>query len=370
MPTRSIISTARLFACRPSMPLCTRSASPIWNPTRNTGFSDVIGSWKIIAIWSPRIARTCASLILRTSLPARVTVPSAILPCGPWMSRISDSAVTDFPEPDSPTMASVWPASREKLTPSTALTTPSRVKNWVFRLFTSRSAISVFHPHIERIAQAVAHQNEGEHCGQDGETGPQRQPGRRDHQRLGLRQHEAPRRGRRLHAHAEVRKRRLGDDRAADAHGAVHDDRSDRVRQDVPHHYPQVRRAHRARGIHVLVLLHGQDRAAEHARDRRPAEDADSDEHVLIARAENRQQGDREQHVGKREEDVRRSHDERVDDAAVVAGDRSEDQPYEERDAHGEDTYRQRHPRSVDHSREHVATDAVGPERVGPGGLL
>jgi hypothetical protein len=39
-----------------------------------------------------------------------------------------DKAVMLLPEPDSPTMPRVSPGIREKLTPSTALTTPVRVK--------------------------------------------------------------------------------------------------------------------------------------------------------------------------------------------------------------------------------------------------
>ena len=38
--------------------------------------------------------------------------------------------VTLLPQPDSPTMPSVFPFSTEKLTPSTALTTPSSVRKW------------------------------------------------------------------------------------------------------------------------------------------------------------------------------------------------------------------------------------------------
>ncbi len=49
--------------------------------------------------------------------------------------------VTLLPQPDSPTMPSVWPFSTVKLTPSTALTMPSSVRKYVFRSLTSRSAI-------------------------------------------------------------------------------------------------------------------------------------------------------------------------------------------------------------------------------------
>ena len=38
-------------------------------------------------------------------------------------------AVTDFPDPDSPRMATVWPASTVNETPLTARATPSRVLN-------------------------------------------------------------------------------------------------------------------------------------------------------------------------------------------------------------------------------------------------
>ena len=48
--------------------------------------------------------------------------------------------VTLLPEPDSPTMPSVWPFSTENVTPSTALTTPSSVRKDVLRSLTSRRA--------------------------------------------------------------------------------------------------------------------------------------------------------------------------------------------------------------------------------------
>ena len=85
-----------------------------------------------------------------------------------------DSAVMLLPQPDSPTTPSVWPSSIAKVTPSTALTTPSWVKKWVRRpLTSSRSSVrgrSVspvewqLDAHvsldalagIERVAQAVA----------------------------------------------------------------------------------------------------------------------------------------------------------------------------------------------------------------------
>ncbi len=57
MPTSASRSTARLCACAPVSPMCSRSVSSIWKPTVNTGFSDVIGSWKIIEMSAPRTLR-------------------------------------------------------------------------------------------------------------------------------------------------------------------------------------------------------------------------------------------------------------------------------------------------------------------------
>ena len=50
---------------------------------------------------------------------------------------MSELAVTDLPEPDSPTMASVLPRSSVKLTPSTALAVPAAVWKYVRRSRTS-----------------------------------------------------------------------------------------------------------------------------------------------------------------------------------------------------------------------------------------
>ena len=44
-----------------------------------------------------------------------------------------ESAVTDLPQPDSPTMPSVLPVSTSNEMPSTARTSPSRVEKYVCR---------------------------------------------------------------------------------------------------------------------------------------------------------------------------------------------------------------------------------------------
>ena len=59
-------------------------------------------------------------------LAAERIVPPAIR-AGSSSSRMMDLAVTLLPDPDSPTMPSVSPGRRSKLTPSTARTMPASV---------------------------------------------------------------------------------------------------------------------------------------------------------------------------------------------------------------------------------------------------
>src|SRR5262249_24487556 len=84
------------------------------------------------------------------------------------MSRRMEFAVTDLPQPLSPTIATVSPRSTTNETPSTARLTPSGVRKCVCRFSTSSSAIgaaskALRHARIERVAQTVAEQVDGKH---------------------------------------------------------------------------------------------------------------------------------------------------------------------------------------------------------------
>ena len=76
----------------------------------SAGFSDVIGSWKIIETSLPRMCCICPSDSLAV-LPSKSTSPPTIFAGGFGMRPMIESAVTDFPQPDSPTMPSVFPFS-------------------------------------------------------------------------------------------------------------------------------------------------------------------------------------------------------------------------------------------------------------------
>src|SRR6266704_954165 len=72
--------------------LSLHDALPICSPTVNTGFSEVIGSWKIIAISLPRIRRISAGESCSRSVPSKRICPSTIFPGGSGIRRRIDKA--------------------------------------------------------------------------------------------------------------------------------------------------------------------------------------------------------------------------------------------------------------------------------------
>ena len=134
-------------------------------PTRITGFNAVRGSWKIIAIFAPRMSRSSFGLRPTSSSPRNFTEPvtSAVFGRSPSTASI----VTDFPEPDSPTMPSTSPASRSRSKPRTAYTGPSSVLKVTLRSrisstrLTERGVRVAFTRRRERVGhRRVDHQTE------------------------------------------------------------------------------------------------------------------------------------------------------------------------------------------------------------------
>src|SRR5690348_15342447 len=265
--------TIDLFA---SHPWCSRSGSATCHPVRYTGLSDVIGSWKIIAISFPRTSRISSSVFLVRSWPLNTTLPPTILPgrC----SRMMLSAVTDLPHPDSPTMPRVSPGFSSKETPSTALTMPSLVLKTVRRSLTSRSGgltRSSLQARIECVPDCVAEDVRRQHRDEDHDAGEEDQPGRVVEVALGVREHVAPARGRRLDAESEKVERRLDEDDLADAQARRDDQHRQHVGQQMPEHHPEVARTDRARRQDEVALLHRQDLPTHQARDVAPSDRRD-----------------------------------------------------------------------------------------------
>src|ERR1700736_5178881 len=157
----------------------------------------------------PRISRISPSETLVRSRPLNMTLPLTIFPgrC----RRITLRAVTDLPLPDSPTMPRVSPALISKETPSTAFTLPALVAKTVCRSCTSSSASVIFgraslvrlQPGVESVADRVAEQVRGQHRDEDGDAREIDQPRGVEEVALGVGQHVAPARGRRLDAQAQ-----------------------------------------------------------------------------------------------------------------------------------------------------------------------
>src|SRR5688572_12442866 len=118
MWTASSSSTACWAADAREWP-CTKRASAIWSPTRITGFSAVIGSWKMREIRAPRTSRISRSPSCSRLPPSNRSSPLVIRPPGGSSRRI-ENAVIDLPLPDSPTRPSVSPGRIWKLTSFTA----------------------------------------------------------------------------------------------------------------------------------------------------------------------------------------------------------------------------------------------------------
>src|SRR5258707_12830668 len=108
--------------------------------------------------------------------------PLTIRPGGSITWRMA-RAVTDFPQPDSPTMHSVLPRGMLKLTPLTALTTPSCVKKCACKSLTSRrlSRVGIFtlskhslaRVRVCVLAQAIAQEVKDEDRHNNGDAGPE-----------------------------------------------------------------------------------------------------------------------------------------------------------------------------------------------------
>src|SRR5512143_2120687 len=219
---------------------------------------------------------------------------------------------------------------------------------------------------VEGIAQAVAQQVEREHgdedrdCRKDGDV--------RRHEHVGARgvEHRAPLGGRRLRAHAEERQARGGDDRRADPQREIDDHGGDGPGKDVARDDGAVVGADAPRRLDVREVLERERVPADEPREGRDAEDGDGDDHVRHAATEDRDDADREQDPGEREQHVADAHDDPVGPALVEAGDQSEhgadERPVGDRDEAGGE----RDPRTHQDPAEDVAAERIDAEEVLP----
>ena len=165
-------AAASARAARASRPRCRRSGSAIWRPTVCSGLSAVIGSWKTIAMRSPRSAHIAALVAAR---PARARRSGCCRTLArPSGSRpISASAVIDLPQPDSPTSPASRRASSANVDAAQRLRGAARGREGDAQVATSSSGAASRRSsrprqlRIEQVAQPVAQQVEAEHRERD-----------------------------------------------------------------------------------------------------------------------------------------------------------------------------------------------------------
>ena len=366
MRTRSSISPARSRAARHGTPRWRTTFSAICVPTVSTGLRLVIGSWKIIEMRWPRRRFIASSLSAVSSSPSKRIEPEAMRPVSLGIRRRMDSAVTDLPQPDSPTMPSVSPRASSNDTPSTARTTPSSVSNWVCRSRTSRIAFTAAvtssrQPRVEPVAQPVAQKVHRQHGDGEERAGNQDGPGRDLEEGAALGDDVAPARHFRRHAGAQEAQARLDQHgRGADI-GRLHDQRRQRVGQHVAQQQLGVPGAAGDGAFDVGLGADGEHDGAHHAHDPRHLGNDDGHDHDAEAGPRQGDERDGEQDRGDRHQAVHDPHDQAVDPAEVAAG-QAKGEAEQAREGGDREAHDQRHARAVDGAREDVAAELVGAE--------
>ena len=122
IPTNSSISLA--FCIGSTSFSWSLMTSAICSSTVMTGSKEVMGSWKIMATFFPRMSCISFSLMERMSWPSSLMLPSTITPGGSGISRNRDRPVVVFPAPVSPTRPRVFPLPISRSRPFNACTTP------------------------------------------------------------------------------------------------------------------------------------------------------------------------------------------------------------------------------------------------------
>src|SRR6266567_6515321 len=322
------------------------STSAIWSPTFMTGLSAVIGSWKIMPIRAPRILRIAARDFARMSSPSSSTRPPATVNWRGGSSAMMAWAVTDWPEPDSPSTHTISPGLTAKDTFSTALIRSAPPGRRTVRPCTSSTGFALavicmssfacrhLHPpckfRVEPVAQAVAQHIDGKHRQGKANAGEEDIVRINAKEPAPLRHDVAP--GGRLgrNADAEKRQNRLDQNGVGADECSLHDECWNRVRQDVAHEQQRCSRAGHDRGLDIGLLAHRQHDGAHEAHDARYLRNDDGDDDADEAGTEQRDQCDRKQDRRDRHQPVHQPHHDGVDPAQVT-GDEADEEP--DRDA-------------------------------------
>src|SRR5262245_39415896 len=283
MPTRSIISMARVRAARRPRPPCAWITCAIESLTRRTGLRAVRGSWNTIAMLDPRSA--CIS---PSSSPRRSRAPYALRPLMDrprGMSLRIARQVRLLPEPLSPTRPNASPGAIVNDTFRTTLR-PSRA-NVTDRRSTSSASLRAMDP-AHDVRRAVADQADEESGHDDGEAREDHDPRGGDDEVAALGDHHAPLGRRGLHAETEEAQRGSRQDVEHEVAHPEDEGRHHHVREQVPEHDPEVAVPEAPGGEDVAAPPRAKRLAAHNSRVGDPAHQRDRDVEVREPRAQHR----------------------------------------------------------------------------------
>ena len=185
-----------------------------------------------------------------------------------------------------------------------------------------------------------------------------------------LGEHAAPVEVGRLDAEAEEAERRQRDQREADRHGRLDDQRLRDVGQDVAGDDPPPADADRARGRDVVGRHDLHRQRLRHARERRHGRDRDREHRLDAAWAEHGRDEQRDDQRGERDRPVDDVHQRGAQRAARDRRGRAHQAPEHGRDRRARDREHEREPRRHERPCEHVAAEVVRSEPVRGGRRL
>src|SRR5438105_2314962 len=347
----------------------------------------------------------------RRSLAPRSSSPTSLMlpPDGtnePFCNNpITLSAVTDLPDPLSPTRQSVsrWRTCSE--TPSMTRSPPRLLPRLTTRLSMSRTrfdmiialrrlcgersdeaihlssvgghgllhfvrndvegsslpALPLLHAWIERVARGIADQVDAEDRDRQQQAGPEDQ--RRFDLKIGaaLGHDVAPGRRLRTDAGAEERQDRFGENGGRANISALHDQRRDRVRQKMPPHDLGQAGADRDSSFHIGFLARGQHDRPHQSRHHRDLRNGDGDQDGRQAGARQRDYGDREQDTRNRHRPAHDPHDHGVE-PSEEAGKQADHEPDADAEYRSAQADQQRDASAIEDPRQHIAAVSVGAE--------
>src|SRR5262245_50837198 len=211
-----------------------------------------MGSWKTMATSPPRISRSCAGLSSSRSIPSSRIEPDTCALAG--SSPSTESAVTDLPQPDSPTSATTSPRLTVRLTPRTASTGPVRSNSPTWRFSTSSTSGMSVQRRIEEVAESVTQEVETQGRQEDRQSGQDRQPRVIEKVILSVRQHGSPGCSRRPLAQAQKRQQCGTENRTRNGQRGLHENRSDHIGQEMAEQNDPISHAGHDRRLDIVLL--------------------------------------------------------------------------------------------------------------------